>query len=250
MSASDDIPVAIREGETRSSKVRLKQGPLLLVLAGVATIALLNGIWFAYQSVGRQSTDTANQQPGSDRPTNRPGTETSKNTDTLLGHYAYQEAPLQDLRPIVADGSIKLRRSAAAKFQAMVSAARTDGVSLMPISGFRTLADQQYLFFDVKAERNQSAQKRAEVSAPPGYSEHHTGYAVDIGDGNVPAADLNPVFENTAAFQWLKAHAAQFQFELSFPKNNSQGVSYEPWHWRFVGDQSSLETFYKARSSQ
>ena len=92
------------------------------------------------------------------------------------------------------------------------------------------------------------ATKRAEVSAPPGYSEHHTGYAVDIGDGRTPATNLNTNFENTAAFKWLEENAAYYSFELSFPKGNPQGVSYEPWHWRFVGDPDSLETFYKAQN--
>jgi D-alanyl-D-alanine carboxypeptidase len=59
---------------------------------------------------------------------------------------------------------------------------------------------------------------------------------------------LNVSFEETPAFQWLKDHAAFHSFELSFPKDNPQGVSYEPWHWRFVGDRDSLETFYKARN--
>ncbi len=130
----------------------------------------------------------------------------------------------------------------------MVAAARTDGVILVTISGFRLLAEQDHLFFDVKAERGQDAKERAEVSAPPGYSEHHTGYAVDIGDGNAPATNLNPKFEKTAGFKWLQANAARFSFEMSFPRDNSQGVSYEPWHWRYVGDRQSLETFYKAKN--
>jgi D-alanyl-D-alanine carboxypeptidase len=68
---------------------------------------------------------------------------------------------------------------------------------------------------------------------------------VDIGDAQTPATNLNPNFENTAAFKWLEQNAAYYSFELSFPRNNPQGVSYEPWHWRFVGDRNSLETFYK-----
>ncbi len=87
------------------------------------------------------------------------------------------------------------------------------------------------------------------MSAPPGYSEHHTGYAIDIGDEYYPDADLKTSFENTSAFEWLQENAAYYSFELSFPKGNSQGVSYEPWHWRFVGDRDSLETFYRARSA-
>jgi D-alanyl-D-alanine carboxypeptidase len=168
-------------------------------------------------------------------------------TGDLLGHFAYEEAPIEDLIPITADGRLQLRRMAAVKFQQMVNAAQRDGVSLVPLSAFRSLQDQEYLFFDVKAQRGQVATKRAEVSAPPGYSEHHTGYAVDIGDGYVPAVDLSPEFENTAAFKWLEENAAYYNFELSFPRNNPQGINYEPWHWRFVGDRHSLETFYKAR---
>jgi len=71
---------------------------------------------------------------------------------------------------------------------------------------------------------------------------------VDIGDGNTPATNLSPDFENTAAFKWLEKNAPYYSFEISFPKNNPQGVSYEPWHWRFVGDRDSLETFYKAKN--
>jgi D-alanyl-D-alanine carboxypeptidase len=71
----------------------------------------------------------------------------------------------------------------------MSAAAGQAGVALIPISGFRSATDQQHLFFDVKAERGQVTTKRAEVSAPPGYSEHHTGYAVDIGDGNTPGTN-------------------------------------------------------------
>ncbi len=71
---------------------------------------------------------------------------------------------------------------------------------------------------------------------------------MDIGDGTAPATNLNENFENTKAFQWLQTNAARFGFEMSFPKDNSQGVSYEPWHWRFVGDRDSLETFYRAKN--
>ncbi|MGK7898796.1 MAG: D-alanyl-D-alanine carboxypeptidase family protein, partial [Xenococcus sp. (in: cyanobacteria)] len=132
----------------------------------------------------------------------------------------------------------------------MQGAARNQGIILSALSGFRSVEAQNYLFFNVKEQRVQDATTRAEVSAPPGYSEHHTGYAIDIGDGRVPATDLSPNFANTAAFRWLEENAARYSFELSFPPDNPQGISYEPWHWRFVGDRNSLETFYKARDLQ
>ena len=166
----------------------------------------------------------------------------------MLGHFPYPEAPDSELVTIFANRGIRMRKAAAQKFEEMVAAARSAGVILEPISGFRSVKDQEQLFFAVSAQRNQTPAQRAALSAPPGHSEHHTGYAVDVGDGSVPATDLQTNFDNTKAYQWLQANAARFGFEMSFPKDNVQGVSYEPWHWRFVGDRNSLEMFYKARN--
>ncbi|MDY7022601.1 MAG: M15 family metallopeptidase [Cyanobacteriota bacterium] len=168
-------------------------------------------------------------------------------SDDLLGHFPYDEASSSELKSVTADGSIQLRVAAAQSYLDMADAARQLGIRLVPLSGFRTVEDQEYLFFEVKAQRGQNASKRAEVSAPPGYSEHHTGYAIDIGDADFPSRHLKVSFEQTKAFQWLEENAAFYSFELSFPKDNPQGVSYEPWHWRYVGDVHSLETFYKAK---
>jgi len=167
--------------------------------------------------------------------------------DTLLGHRAYAEAPTTALVPLPVAPLVKLQPAAAAAVTAMVTAAQADGVNLLPLSGFRSHADQQYLFFQIKADLGESTLARAEVSAPPGYSEHHTGYAVDFGDGNVPSAHVQVSFERTPAFRWLQQNAARYNFELSFPDTADQVVGYEPWHWRFVGDPDSLETFYQGR---
>ena len=169
-------------------------------------------------------------------------------SDTLLGHLSYAEAPKNELESLVPNGKIQLRTAAAKQFIAMVKAAAEDGVILVPLSGFRSLVEQQHLFFDVKAERGQTTVERVKVSAPPGYSEHHTGYAIDIGDGSNPNLNLSPSFDSSAAFNWLNSYATHFSFEISFPRDNCQGISYEPWHWRFLGDIHSLETFYKARN--
>lgn len=171
----------------------------------------------------------------------------SPSRKALLGHLAYEEADAAALVPLRDNREILLQPAAAESFNQMIDDAAAQGISLMPISGFRTVEDQQYLFFEIKAERGQTASTRAEVSAPPGYSEHHTGYAIDIGDANVPDTDLSVDFERTRAFAWLSDNAARYSFELSFPEGNEQGVQYEPWHWRFVGDSESLETFYQAR---
>ncbi len=166
----------------------------------------------------------------------------------LLGHFAYEEAPSGSLEVVATatDGyKIKLRHSAATKFQQMVAAAKADGVELQAISGFRSKKEQDQLFFAISRQRNQTPVERAKVSAPAGYSEHHTGYAVDIGDRNSPQTILTSGFDQTAGFRWLTLNASKYSFQISFPQNNPQGVAYEPWHWRFVGDDDSLATFYQ-----
>jgi zinc D-Ala-D-Ala carboxypeptidase len=247
----DDIPEAIREISDVDPQPQVQRVTLLWGSLGLGAIAFITLLWLGFRVF----------QPSAATPSARIINSTSENSKNLtgksagrstplLGHFPYQEVPAQELQALTADPAIRLRKSSAQAFEAMIAAAAADGVRLVPISGFRSLSDQQQLFFDVKAERGQAATQRAEVSAPPGYSEHHTGYAIDVGDWNAPATDLNPDFEKTAAFQWLQTHAVRFNFELSFPKGNSQGVSYEPWHWRFVGDRDSLETFYQTRSPQ
>ncbi len=267
MPPEDDIPVAQRDRPDVRRRSRTKLISVIIGLSALGASAL--GIsWLVSTPKPQPNTASSTgatsisgytppspkasngdrlleQSPNSGE--NSPGNR-SYNEENLLGHLPYKEAPASALRPIAPGSQIKLRTVAAQKFQAMSAAAARDGVSLVPISGFRSVSEQQHVFFDVKAQRGQVATKRAEVSAPPGYSEHHTGYAVDIGDGRSPATNLNPNFEKTAAFKWLMKNSAYYSFELSFPKNNPHGVSYEPWHWRFVGDRDSLETFYKAKN--
>ncbi len=248
----DDFPVALRDTPSVSRRYRLKPVFLISGLGGLAAIALLIGVLIPRPASQPPESNSAQQSDNGG--TRQASAESEKPDDNALvigesKHFAYQEAPVGELEPIKADGSVLLRKAAAKEYKAMVAAARADGVILVPISGFRSVALQQKIFFEVKEQRGQAASKRAEVSAPPGYSEHHTGYAADLGDGNVPATNLNPTFENTPAFKWLQANAVRFNFEMSFPRNNPQGVSYEPWHWRYVGDRESLETFYKAKNS-
>jgi D-alanyl-D-alanine carboxypeptidase len=77
-----------------------------------------------------------------------------------------------------------------------------------------------------------SIERILDFSAPPLFSEHHTGHAVDIGTPG--RTDLEQVFEETEAFTWLKSNAGFFGFEMSYPPGNDRGFSYEPWHWRFT----------------
>jgi zinc D-Ala-D-Ala carboxypeptidase len=234
---TDDIPVAQRDRFSptvttmtglRRQRNHMARGMFFATGVAIASALLAVGIYFS----------RSNPVPAA-------AVASAPAEDVLLGHFRYEEAPSSELQSI--GSGYQMRSAAAGQFKAMTSAARAAGINITTISAFRTVAEQKRLFFDVKAERAQVTTQRAEVSAPPNYSEHHTGYAVDLGDAGVPGANLNQGFENTPAFKWLKANAPRYSFELSFPQGNAQGVSYEPWHWRYVGDSSSLETFYKAR---
>lgn len=174
------------------------------------------------------------------------GIEESPSTDgRLLGHFPYPEASGIEL--VTVEPGIELHTDAASAFRALQQAAAADGVDLRLLSGYRSHALQKSIFFDVKSERNQTASERAKVSAPPGYSEHSTGFAMDLGDGDAPGTNLSQSFETTRAFRWLQDHAASYHFVLSFPPANPQGVSYEPWHWRFEGSAEALRRFEPAR---
>ncbi len=275
--AIDEIPEALRD--TPIEPISSAPSPLSRLLAALAIIfglsalglaATIAWMWFTPTVANRDVRDRQTETPALDATDDSADSATSRQPsrldaaeDTsaiespaetaedidLLGHLPYSEAPLDELVPVTSDGFWELREAAANRFLAMQAAAKADGIDLTVLSAFRTTTDQQALFFEVKAERGQVATERAEVSAPPGYSEHHTGYAIDLGDANEPETDLSVDFERTEAFAWLEANAAYFSFELSFPLNNEQGIAYEPWHWRFVGDQDSLETFYRARSN-
>lgn len=254
---SDDIPEALRDSTTRSpSLASQRKFPIMWVaLIGVGAIALGAATALLWQPIMSLANQNSELEPRDSSPSLSSPDERSEgvldgellqgeDSQELLGHRFYEEVDEALLVPVVGDGSVLLQPAAAESFAEMVEAARADGVRLQPLSGFRTLAQQDYLFFEIKKGRKQAPSERAAVSAPPGYSEHHTGYALDIGDATQPSTNVDESFEETAAFDWLQDNAAAYSFELSFDGEADGLISYEPWHWRFVGDRDSLETFY------
>lgn len=123
-----------------------------------------------------------------------------------------------------------LQAAAARAWQRMRAAAHADDIVLEAISGYRSHAYQLGIFARKRA-RGQRVEDILTVNAAPGYSEHHSGCALDIGaPGELPAEES---FETTAAFAWLTRHAGAFGFVMSYPRDNPHGIVYEPWHWRF-----------------
>ncbi|MET0581303.1 MAG: M15 family metallopeptidase [Pseudoxanthomonas sp.] len=123
-----------------------------------------------------------------------------------------------------------LTASAARAWNAMQLAAASGDIVLEAISGYRS-HHYQLGIFERKRARGQTVEQILTVNAAPGYSEHHSGNALDIGTpGEAPAEES---FEETPAFDWLVAHAGDFGFSMSYPRDNPHGIVYEPWHWHF-----------------
>ena len=159
---------------------------------------------------------------------------------SILGHLPYNEVLKEKLVRIEPEIEVHIEMSE--PLLRMKEDAKNDGVFLVFLSGYRSINLQKDIFYSLKSKRNQVAAERARVSAPPGYSEHSTGFAIDIGDANNRGTDFEIDFENTDAFLWLKKNAPRYHFKLSFNKNN-KNVDYEPWHWRYEGSIEALKVF-------
>lgn len=139
-----------------------------------------------------------------------------------------------ELAEIGDDGrEYRLTPDAAAAWRQMKAAAAAEGVVLRLISAFRSI-DRQVEILREKLAEGRTVEEILAASAPPGYSEHHTGRAIDIDTDGAAALEIE--FERTPAFAWLSRNAARFGFVLSFPEGNRYGYQYEPWHWFHAGD--------------
>ncbi len=187
-----------------------------------------------------------------------PGQEVYPGLDgRLLGHLPYAEAPAADLVPAPYGFGIgvacRVQRDVLPDLTRLLAAAAATprvGSRLRAVSCFRSIAHQRTVFCSQIGPRRRcrDAAERALSVAPPAYSEHATGYAIDFGVRPSPGCgDVDPCMAATPAGQWLTAHAREFGFELSFPAGNPQGVTWEPWHWRWVGTNVAVPGAVKAR---
>jgi len=158
----------------------------------------------------------------------------------ILGHLPYAEISKEKL--VLIEPNIEVHMDMRDSLLKMREEAKKDGIYLVFLSGFRSINLQNDIFYSLKSIRNQEAAERARVSAPPGYSEHSTGFAIDIGDATQRETDFETEFENTNAFRWLKKNAAKFHFKLSFTKDNKY-INYEPLHWIYEGSIEALKVF-------
>jgi D-alanyl-D-alanine carboxypeptidase len=135
---------------------------------------------------------------------------------------------LQSVGQDVFGREVSLILDAANSWKEMNRASESAGIDLLLISGFRSIARQTEIL-ERKLKAGEFLDAILRVSAYPGHSEHHTGRALDIGSPH--SEHLSEKFQSTPEFQWLVRNADAFVFRLSYPKENGQGIAYEPWHW-------------------
>lgn len=137
-------------------------------------------------------------------------------------------------------GDELLNPTTAAAAEAMFTAAEADGVIITLVSGYRSFATQAQIHDRFVADFGLPAAEA--VSAPPGHSEHQTGWAMDIGDGS-GACSFTTCFADQPAASWAAANAHRFGFIVRYPAGSEQitGYSYEPWHLRFVGVEAAAD---------
>lgn len=122
----------------------------------------------------------------------------------------------------------ELTPEAAEAWKAMKADARRHDVELLPVSGFRSVRYQTELIRK-KLASSQSMERILRSSAAPGYSEHHSGNALDMTAPGV--TPLSQDFSVSRAYEWLKSQAKLYGFIESFPNHNRHRLEWEPWHW-------------------
>lgn len=142
-----------------------------------------------------------------------------------------EPSQLASISPDVFGREQFLTPPAASALHSMISAAAADEIVIQVVSAFRSV-DYQAGLLRNKLEKGQSMEQILRVSAAPGYSEHHSGRAVDLTTPDFPV--LEESFADSAAFAWLSQHAGKFGLQLSYPRGNRHGVAYEPWHWFYT----------------
>lgn len=156
-----------------------------------------------------------------------------------------KQRPLTPLKYVPQDlvnaGNNQLLRKEAAEALALLTGeAEKQGFIIAPLSGYRSYDTQVTIYSnEVKTYGQEVADTQ---SARPGYSEHQTGWAIDVGGGGCGIEDC---FANTAEGKWVALHAYKYGFIVRYTaaKQNITGYRAEPWHIRYIGTELSQEMY-------
>ncbi|WP_324729271.1 M15 family metallopeptidase [Lysinibacillus fusiformis] len=245
----------------------MKNNRLLLIMGALISVALIVSIFVVYNYKNNQVNSASNEQPKSTE-TNKSteqDSSTTEKTDTTPettenpeqqpdenGYLPNQTLPTEPtyikgillankIYPLPSTFAPEENPEARQALNQMLEAAKQQGFDLVAFSGYRSFEYQTTLYNNYVNRDGQAAADR--YSARPGYSEHQTGLAFDIGERGKEDVWLTEEFGETPAGQWLFAHAQEYGFILRFPQNKEEitGYMYESWHYRYVGKDVAKE---------
>lgn len=217
---------------------------LLVIVVPLVIVAVLVG---AFVWMMRSRSNSASPSIVSSEASEKSDTMAQLNDPTSVSVVVNKLRPLPDgyapadlvtpnvpLRLGKGEPEMQLRREAAQALEQLVAAAKAQGIILLLTSGYRSQAEQTKLY-NYYVEQKGSAAADTD-SARPGYSEHQTGLAADLGRVD-RQCEVQTCFGDTPEGKWLAANAANYGFVIRYlpDKDNSTGYTYEPWHIRYVG---------------
>ncbi len=248
---------------TRARKRRRSIRTFVVLVFGVAVLGLIAFFTVRALSAGQPPASSAVPvaAPSSSMQSAAPAPAPSSSTAPLLPEATgpmdvagipalyNRNSPIPDadraaltLAPVGSDGQ-QMETQAAAAFLAMQQAAAADGITLTPVSGYRTLERQTnnynasvQSYLGQGYSKEEATRLTEQYYAIPGTSEHEMGLAMDIGQ-------VDDAFANTPAYTWLQAHCVEYGFIYRYPKEyvDVTFINWEPWHYRFVGQNHAAE---------
>ncbi len=218
----------------------------LLIL--IVLLVIGGAFWRVWQQRSANTTDT----PTSNQPAGFDKTRYSADKPESLWWIVNKNRPLPEgFEPNLVEPNIPIRPNAAGDerkissvivgpLQEMVAAAKTEGISLLLASGYRSYALQVSVYN--QNVRNLGQAEADKVSAKPGTSEHQTGLSLDIGAAS-RTCEIQECFGQQPEGVWVRNHAPEYGFIIRYPegKQASTGYNYEPWHLRYVGKDLARE---------
>lgn len=246
-SESEDIPVG-GSAEDIVSSINVSESPSQSVSqVETSSISELQ----SSQSEESSSLEPLPSEPESSQPVEAvtPEPEPAENDDDWRLMLVNQTHLLPDdysFEHTVIEGYYTFDSRAAEALMQMLSDGRAAGYALRIVSTYRTVERSEYLYTNKIAEyqsigysAEEAAVEAARWIAPPRTSEHNAGLAIDVvsTDYDQVYGDLMHEFENFPSFTWLSEHCAEYGFVLRYPKDKQEitGITYEPWHYRYVG---------------
>lgn len=230
----------------KSRRKKQTQRRLIILLIITFVLGFLAGLF-----LGSKKADTLNFVLSPAASEAQATSKTYKNLPWNLTLVNFENALPEDFAPdelVEVDNGYEADSRIADAAKKMIADAREENVRIITVSAYRDYEYQTELFQNkvqnLQQENGYSVSKAREeaatVVAYPGTSEHQLGLALDLVDARHVKLDESQ--ENTDAYQWLSKHCQEYGFIVRYPngKTDITGIIYEPWHFRYVGEEAAM----------